>query len=438
MNKDLAISNFIRGTRFAELPVPVIHQAKRCFLDTVGCILAGIVTRFGKSLIELSSLFLQPGGASILGVRRGVSPLIATMANGFLANALDADDGHRTAKGHPGGVIIPAALAAAELKDCDGKTFIEALVVGYEIGLRAGWDVNSGETYWGSAHWATFGAASCAAKIFDLQVGAEIHALGISEMFTPTCHLMGWIEAREIPMIKEGMGWAAATGLISAMLAEKQTTGTLTLFKHREEIARISSLGSDFEILKVYFKQYPSCRWTHSVIDNFMASVTENHLNPDDISSVRVITFKQGAFLDMMEPRTIEEAQYSIPFLLGAAIVEGSLGPPQMNEKMLTNKVILDIARKVHISVDPELQDKFPGAALSKVELETHQGKSYSKSTDKVKGDWDVPLTDQEVKEKFFSFSSSRLSASQSEKVIEVIDNLEDIKRMRDFFELFS
>ncbi|EKN63241.1 hypothetical protein BAZO_18351 [Schinkia azotoformans LMG 9581] len=31
-----------------------------------------------------------------------------------MANALDLDDGHRLTKGHPGAVIIPAVLAAAE------------------------------------------------------------------------------------------------------------------------------------------------------------------------------------------------------------------------------------------------------------------------------------------------------------------------------------
>jgi len=438
MDYRLEISNFIQNIRFSQLPAPVIQQAKRCLLDTVGCILAGLSTPIGKSVVELSSLFPQPKGASVLGARRDVFPLIAAMANGFLANALDADDGHRTARGHPGGVIIPAALAAAELKDCDGKAFIEALVVGYEIGLRSGLAINSGEAYWGSAHWATFGATASAAKILKLLAGKEIHALGISEMLTPTGQLMGWITAKDIPIIKEGMGWAAATGLFSTMLAEKATTGTLTLFDHREEIAQISSLGSDFEILKLYFKQYPSCRWTHSALDNMLAIIREKGLDSNDIAFIRVKTFKEAALLDSKEPQTIEDAQYSIPFVLGAALAEGSFAPQQMNEEKLRDPRILDLARRIHISIDPDLQEKFPESALAKVEVETHKGEIFIKSDEKVKGDWDMPLTDQELKEKFLSFSTVTLSAPQAHKVLRLIENLEKIDHMKDFFESFS
>jgi len=219
MDTNLRISRFIRDTDYEQFPDHVLQQAKRCLLDVVGCILAGIPAPIGKAVGGLSSLFPQEKGASILGIRQDVNPFMAGMGNGFLANALDADDGHRTARGHPGGVIIPAALAAAEITECDGKTFIEGLVVGYEIGLRAGLAINSGSTYFGSAHWATFGASAAAAKIFKLENGQDIHALGITEMHTPTCQLMGWIETKKIPMIKEGMGWAAATGYMSALMA---------------------------------------------------------------------------------------------------------------------------------------------------------------------------------------------------------------------------
>ena len=43
----------------------------------------------------------------------------AAWANGVLANVLDYDDGHRITKGHPGAMVIPAALAAAEATGAD-------------------------------------------------------------------------------------------------------------------------------------------------------------------------------------------------------------------------------------------------------------------------------------------------------------------------------
>ena len=57
-----------------------------------------------------------------------------------------------------------------------------------------------------------------------------INALGIVEIQAPACQLMGWVNARKIPMIKEGMGWAAATGYTAALMAAHGITGTLTLY----------------------------------------------------------------------------------------------------------------------------------------------------------------------------------------------------------------
>ncbi len=169
-----------------------------------------------------------------------------------------------------------------------------------------------------------------------------------------------------------------------------------------------------------------------------LAIIREKGLDSNDIAFIRVKTFKEAALLDSKEPQTIEDAQYSIPFVLGAALAEGSFGSQQMNEEKLRDPRILDLARRIHISIDPDLQEKFPESALAKVEVETHKGEIFIKSDEKVKGDWDMPLTDQELKEKFLSFSTVTLSAPQAHKVLRLIENIEKIDHMKDFFESFS
>lgn len=437
MNYQYQIPIFFQETRYENLPRSVVHQAKRGVLDTVGCILAGISSRMGKAITEISALFLQQKGASILGIRRDVFPIIAALGNGFLANALDADDGCRMARGHPGGVIIPAALAAAELRDCDGKCFIESIVVGYEIGLRAGLAINSGQAYFGSANWATFGATAAAAKLLNLEGKAVINALGITEMHTPTCQPMAWIKSKQIPMIKEGMGWAAATGLASALLAKGGMTGCFRVFSDKRWNSKLASLGTEFEILKLYFKKYPSCRWTHPALDNLLAIMRENNLDPADIISIRVKTFREATLLDSRSPQTTEEAQYSLPFVLAAALVDGSLGPEQMNESKLGDQMILEMAQKVHISVDPAAEKRFPRRTMASVEVLTRQGLTLNKFAEKTKGDWDMPLCDLELEEKFLRFSTSILPNLGATKVLNVIKRLEEVQSMKAFLESF-
>jgi 2-methylcitrate dehydratase PrpD len=65
-------------------------------------------------------------------------------------------------------------------------------------------------------------------------------------------------------MIKEGMGWSAASGIMAAYMAGEGITGTLTIFCGREKISRIDRLGSEYEIERRYYKPCPGCRWTHA------------------------------------------------------------------------------------------------------------------------------------------------------------------------------
>ena len=139
-------------------------------------------------------------------------------------------------------------------KKTSGRRLIESIVAGYEIGLRAGLAINSGDVYYGSGKLGHFLVRRRQHLSFSSLPGEEfLNALGICEVQTPICRLMGWIEDRRIPSIKEAMGWSASTGLISTLMAEAGITGTLTIFKGKEVEAKISSIGSQFETLKLYF-----------------------------------------------------------------------------------------------------------------------------------------------------------------------------------------
>jgi 2-methylcitrate dehydratase PrpD len=179
------IIEFLTDCKLETLPASTVHEAKRALLDTLGCMIAGLDTPLGRKLVRLSGRFTDSRGATVLGGRKQVMHLFAAMCNGFMANAHDADDGHRMSRLHAGGIIIPTVLAAAEEKDCDGGKLIEAIVIGYELGLRAGMASTDGDIYYGSAYGSTFGAAAAAGWILGLYNKQIVNAMGISEMYAP-------------------------------------------------------------------------------------------------------------------------------------------------------------------------------------------------------------------------------------------------------------
>jgi 2-methylcitrate dehydratase PrpD len=361
--------------------------------------------------------------------------LFAAMCNGFMANAHDADDGHRMSRLHAGGIIIPTVLAAAEEKDCDGGKLIEAILIGYELGLRAGMASTDGDIYYGSAYGSTFGAAAAAGWVLGLSNEQIVNAMGISEMHAPNSMLMGWINSRKIPMIKEGMGWSAASGIMAAYMAGEGITGTLTIFSGREKISRIDRLGSEYEIEHRYYKPGPACRWTHAPLQTLLGIMDEHQLTVDNVAAINIRTLKKAAQLDNPEPDTMEDAQYSIPFVLGSAMIAGEFGPAQMREDKLTDPLVLEQAGKVRLEVEPEFDRVYPAQVLCVVSVTTRDRQVFSAKNRKIRGDWDMPLSDEQLTDKFAVMSQNRLSARQVETAVNRVWSINALSSVQEFID---
>jgi 2-methylcitrate dehydratase PrpD len=152
------------------------------------------------------------------------------MANGFAANALDIDDGYRLTKGHPGACVLPVILAAGEMVPaCSGKQFLAALVVGYEIGIRAGLIRHARyETYHASGSWgAIAGAAAAGIKILLKTMGATIEDIGtvyLAGALGNYVHPLSAMRIGLLPMINPekvmSLGNAASTGANMILLSK--------------------------------------------------------------------------------------------------------------------------------------------------------------------------------------------------------------------------
>jgi 2-methylcitrate dehydratase PrpD len=428
------IIDFISGLNLAVLPDSVVHQAKRAVLDQLGCMIAGIDTPFGNKLHKFSRHYCDPSGSIVLGQDKSVLPVMAAMINSYLANVLDADDGHRPSGHHTGGIIIPAAFTASGQSDCSGSTFLEAILLGYEIALRAGLASRAGDTYYGSAYAGTYGAAAATGWLNHLTSDQMMNALGITEMQAPNSKLMGWINARRTPMVKEGMGWSATSGYTSVFMALEGIGGELTIFDDHRFVSRVDALGKDFEIEMLYFKFCPGCRWTHAPLQNLLSILKEHPLEASEVFEIRVRTFKNATRLDLVQPSTQEEAEYSIPYILGSALYHGKLGSKQMKIEHTKNVKIIEQAQKVKLIVDEDMDAQYPEFIKAQVEVEMKSGVIFSQENDEILGNAGYPMTDQQLEEKFEEFCSQRLTVKQIQEIISSVRNFEKLESVNRFF----
>jgi 2-methylcitrate dehydratase PrpD len=423
------VTDFILNTKYERLPSAVQYQAKRCLLDVLGATLAGTVTPVGHIISRFVAEQHIGSEATVLMTHTKASLVGATLANAFAANALDIDDGYRLIKGHPGANIFPAGLAVAEKEGKSGEELLEALVVGYEVAIRAGLILHDTySSYHGSGSWGAIGAAATVSKLLSLRSNEICSALGIAEYHAPMTPMMRSINCPS--MLKDGIGWGSMVGVSAALLAKRGFTAIDSLLGNREYEHLIAKLGQRFEMLDLYFKPYPCCRWSQPAVDGARAIIAQHHVSPHEIERVVVRTFRAATRLTVTRPRNTEEAQYSLAFPVAAAIVDGEFGLKHVLGERLQDEAILQLADKVEIALSKELEDAFPERCLCEVEIITEEGQRYGSGVVAAKGDHDIPLSDKHLERKFRELAGCAVDPGKVQDLIEMVRHFEEVENV--------
>jgi 2-methylcitrate dehydratase PrpD len=426
-----AVAKFIERTSTQSLPRGVASTAKLKILDTLGVMFAGLDTRAARIARRLEETKAGTGDATLFGSDRKVPASEAAFANTIAATDLDFDDGHWWGV-HPAGAVIPALLAVAEMENSSGRELLEAVVAAYEVHLRSG-DIFSPPPKLFLQHCSgtcgAYGVAAGAAKLLHLSEEQTINAIGIAGAHAPIAPL--WGLAEKGPMTKECMGWGAKTGVEAALMARLGFTGPPIIFDdENNDRSALDTLGTTYEIMNSYFKPYSACRMAHVPIDIVLDIVKEHDLVPDDILKVTVETRKWASSLINNRPASVEQAVYSIPFTVGAAIAEGEVGPKQMREERLNDPHILKQVDKVELVYNPELDEGYQERWKAAVHIDAGS-ESYRVQRPFAKGDFQNPFTEEELKAKFKGAVSGVFGNKGSEEIINAILQIEALPQIR-------
>jgi 2-methylcitrate dehydratase PrpD len=98
-------------------------------------------------------------------------------------------------------------------------------------------------------------------------------------------------------------------------------------------------------------------------------------VRPEEIEKILVETFYEVTRLVNYAPRNAIAAQFSIPFALGVALLYRRIEPEDVSEERLQQPEILDLARKVEVIVDAEINDQFPAKTIARVTMHTARGR---------------------------------------------------------------
>jgi 2-methylcitrate dehydratase PrpD len=332
-------------------------------------------------------------------------------------DSLDIHDGHRLVKGHASVALVPAALATLQLGGgaVSGRELLTSLVVGYEVALRAGIALHgTAHDYHASGAWSALGCAAVVARRLGLDRAATRHALGIAEYHGPRSQMMRCVD--HPAMLKDGSGWGAMAGVSAALLARDGFTGAPALTIEGADVVDLwSDLGRVWRTAEQDFKPYAVCYWAQPAIAGALALQRAHQLAPEDIRRIQVYTFHEATRLAVREPHTSEEAQYSLPFPVAAALVHGRLGADELIGAALRDPRVLRLVNRLDLVEDPDYARRFPLERLARVRIETESGEQFDSGV--VTPLWDgLPQpTDEELREKYRWLTRGRLPTARAE-----------------------
>jgi 2-methylcitrate dehydratase PrpD len=439
------IARFVVNTSYEDIPRDAVDKAKRTALDCLGAALAGVTEPVSQAIAGYVTKLGGAPQASLLGADVKVSVADAALANGSIAHALDYDDcGVKI--GHPSVLVLPAVLSLGEHLGVSGEEIVTAYILGLEIesklALHADFKLMQArlnhQTWYGS-----IGAAAACAKLLRLDIAKTRMALGIAGNFA--CGLSANHGSMAGAM---AAGNACRNGVIAALMAREGITANPDIIETkngfydtlvgagRYDAERMAAgLGNPFYIESpgIGLKKYPSCYHTHRALDGVFQLLGEHRLSDQDIAEVDVGTSERAMrVLAFSEPETPYQAKFSMPHCIAAAVVDHQVTLETFTDRKFKDCNIVEARKKVHLSfpdvpIWPGLADVGPDTEFvgNPVTIRTTDGRNYNARVDIPRGDPALPLTDDELLDKYRDCGRSQLSPDEIQRSIELVLGLE-------------
>jgi 2-methylcitrate dehydratase PrpD len=417
----------ISGLRLEAVPSRALDVAKASLLDTLGVALAGR----GERVVRAVEGFVAEEGArastTVWGSTLRTSASRAALVNGTAAHALDYDDVCWAMNAHPSAVLWPTALAVGESVAAAGADVLSAYVSGFEAAADLG-------TMLGTEHYAagfhptatigTVAASITAGRVLGLDRQALARAIGIACSEVAGSRINFGTDAKPLHA-----GLAAQAGIVAASLAARGVTarsdaiegaaGLVELYRGRHGSIRRAELA----LLDpgVELKPYPSCRFTHRVIDATLALRARHPVERADRIECVVDPF---ALSIVTHPRPVNglEGKFSMEYAAAAAWLDARVGVDTFANERVMRSDVRELLERVVVR---------QGTAESETVRVVFVGGGSDEETVRVaKGSPARPLTREESSTKFFEGARPTLGENAT-RIPEVVANLETLPTVR-------
>jgi 2-methylcitrate dehydratase PrpD len=235
-------------------------------------------------------------------------------------------------------------------------------------------------------------------------------------------------------------GLAAQNGIQAALLAAEGFRGPSRILEGRDGFLHgysrhplpdllTSGLGESFEILRTSVKPHACCRYMQGPIDAILALVHEHDIRPEQVSRIEVAVLEAGWPLvvepraQKYDPRSIVEAQFSMPYGAAVAVIDRAAGLDQFNQARLQCTDVRGFLDKVVMIKNSDIEKTFPAEWPAVVTIHLADGRRFEKMIRHPKGDPQNPLSWPELITKFRGLAGAVLPPDRCEKIVAEVSN---------------
>jgi 2-methylcitrate dehydratase PrpD len=452
------IIEFVRSTKFSDLPPDVIELGKKSILDGLGLALAGARAENGILFRRyIASIGLPDRGATVMGTKNKLTPRFAAFANGLAIHVEDFDDTQlAVAKDrvyglltHPTAPVLPAALALSEVEPTNAKDFLLAYHLGVEVECKVA-EAISPRHYQDGFHSTgtagVYGSTTACARLRNLDDAQISRSYGIA-----ASQAAGLRENFGTMMKSFHAGHSAEVGIFSTDLAALGWTGAEQILEADRGFFRAFGGGYDpaaiyqklgrpwtFANPGVSIKPYPCGSLTHPGMTEMQRLIRTEKIKAADVDFVEVGTNKNiPNALIHHHPKNNLQAKFSMEFCMAILLIEGKAGLREFSDEVVNRPDVKAMIDRIRFGVDPEAEKAGYDKMTTIIKIHLKDGRVIAGRADFGKGSPSNPMSYDEVAEKFQGCAEyAQWPADRTRKIIDMVRSLESVQDMRSLTQL--
>jgi 2-methylcitrate dehydratase len=434
------LAEFVVGAQQSDISGQARARLKRNVLDSVACAIGALDGEMIPGIRAHAEQFSgRPTTTFVGGGRASVDQ--AAFFNAVLVRYPDLLDTYLT----PGGLCHPAdnfgaVLAVAEHVDASGADFLLALAVAYEIQCRFSAQVPVMGRGLNHALQLAMSVAAGSAKLLGLDAGQTADAIAASTVDNVS------LAAVHTEPVSTWKGISPAiTGMravYATLLAGRGITGPRAFFEGPNGLEQLFDQQIDMRpadrslnaVEQTYLKQYCALIHGQVVIDATLALRDEHAIAAADVAAVRLEVF-QGAFDiagggrygDKDHPSTKEQADYNLKYLVAVALLDGQVGPEQLETERVCRPDVQDLLARVDVRAADDLTAAYPERTAARVRIALNDGRQLHQEQSDFEGSPTRPMSWDRVVEKFHWLAEPFADDALRGEIIDAVDRIDAI-----------